>query len=90
MKNLFGCLIWILFIVLAFKTCNGCKEEPERRQRIEQETPTKKKHKTKRVQLEAEPESESEPEPVAEPDFSNDGDDEVQADESEIFDNTND
>lgn len=90
MKNLFGCLIWILFIVLAFKTCNGCKEEPERRQRIEQETPTKKKHKTKRVQPEAEQESEPESEPVAAPDFSNDGDEVVQEDGAEDFDNTND
>lgn len=89
MKNLFGCLIWILFIVLAFKTCNGCKEEPERRQRIEQETPTKK-HKTKRVQPEAEQESEPESEPVAAPDFSNDGDEVVQEDGAEDFDNTND
>ena len=32
MKDLFGCLILILFVVLAFKTCDGCgnsSDEPE-------------------------------------------------------------
>lgn len=81
MKDLFGCLVLILFVVLAFKTCDGCGNSSDEPVKIE-----KKEKVKKQKNVEEEPQQ---PETTVEPVFSNDGDDVVEEDESENFDNTN-
>lgn len=85
-KDLFGCLVLILFVVLAFKTCDGCGNSSDEPVKIEKKEKVKKKRVKKQKNVEEEPQQ---PETTVEPVFSNDGDDVVEEDESENFDNTN-